>query len=78
MATATRANPISDLLYDWLTVLQSKAEGLNAYEKYIQDAERENASECAEMFHKLHDEDARLVEEVRDHVTKMICRQQGK
>ena len=78
MATATRANPISDLLYDWLTVLQSKAEGLNAYEKYIQDAEKENASECVEMFRKLHDEDARLVEEVRDHVTKMICRQQGK
>ena len=78
MATATRANPINDLMYDWLTVLQSKAEGLNAYEKYIRDAEKENASECVEMFHKLHDEDARLVEEVRDHVTKMICRQQGK
>jgi len=78
MATATRANPINDLMYDWLTVLQSKAEGLNAYEKYIRDAEKENASECVEMFRKLHDEDARLVEEVRDHVTKMICRQQGK
>jgi len=78
MATATRANPISDLLYDWLTVLQSKAEGLNAYEKYIQDAERENASECVEMFRKLHDEDARLVEEIRDHLTKMMCKQQGR
>jgi len=78
MATATRANPISDLLYDWLTVLQSKAEGLNAYEKYIQDAEKENASECVEMFRKLHDEDARLVEEVRDHLTKMISKQQGR
>ena len=31
MATAIRANPISDLMYDWLTVLRSKAEGLNAY-----------------------------------------------
>ena len=77
MATATRANPISNLMYDWLTVLQSKAEGLNAYEKYIQDAERENSTECVEMFRKLHDDDARLVEEVRDHLTKMICKQQG-
>ena len=78
MATATRANPINDLMYDWLTVLQSKAEGLNAYEKYIQDAEKENASECVEMFRKLHDEDARLVEEIRDHLTKMMCKQQGR
>src|SRR5436305_1296933 len=38
MPATTSANPISDLMYDWLTVLQSKAEGLNAYEKYIQDA----------------------------------------
>src|SRR5438067_1433263 len=44
MAAATQANPIPDLMYDWLTVLQSKAEGLNAYEKYIQDAEREGAT----------------------------------
>ena len=78
MATATRANPISNLMYDWLTVLQSKAEGLNAYEKYIRDAEKENASECVEMFRKLHDEDARLVEEIRDHLTKMMCKQQGR
>src|SRR4051794_35533130 len=31
-STTTGTNPISDLMYDWLTVLQSKAEGLNAYE----------------------------------------------
>lgn len=28
MASATQANPVPDLMYDWLTVLQSKAEGL--------------------------------------------------
>jgi len=71
MATATRANPIPDLMYDWLTVLQSKAEGLNAYEKYIQDAEREGASECVEMFRKLHEQDARQVEEIKGHL-KMV------
>ena len=72
MATATKANPISDLMYDWLTVLQSKAEGLHAYEKYIQDAEKENATECVEMFRRLHEQDARQVEEVRDHLLQMF------
>jgi hypothetical protein len=69
---ATRANPISDLMFDWLTVLQSKAEGIHAYEKYITDAEQENSPECAELFRKLHEEDIRQVEEIRDHVTRML------
>jgi hypothetical protein len=78
MATATMTNPISDLTYDWLSVLHSKAEGLNAYEKYIRDAEKEGAHECVEIFRKLHDQDARMVQEVRDHVFKMLSKQKGK
>ena len=72
MAAATQANPISDLMYDWLTVLQSKAEGLNAYEKYIEDAEREGATECARMFRKLQEQDARQAEEIKDHLKSMM------
>lgn len=78
MATATTTNPINDLLYDWLTVLQSKAEGLNAYEKYIGDAENEDAQECVAMFQKLQEHDAQQVREIRDHLTKMMSKQQGK
>lgn len=72
MANATQTNPISDLEYDWLTVLQSKAEGLNAYEAYIADAEKAGAQECASMFRKLHDQDTKMVQEIRSHVQKML------
>ena len=72
MATMTATNPISDLMYDWLTVLQNKAEGVNAYEKYIRDAEEAGARECVEMFRRLHEQDVRLLEEVKDHVFGMI------
>ncbi len=75
MATATGTNPLSDLMYDWVTVLQSKAEGLRAYEKYIEDAQNENAQECVQMFRKLHEHDARQVQEVRDHLAKMMAKQ---
>jgi len=78
MAAMTASNPINDLMYDWLTVLQSKAEGLNAYQKYIQDAEKSNSQECIQMFRKLHEQDAKQVEEVRNHFTQMIGKQQGK
>jgi len=75
MAQTTSKNPISDLMYDWLTVLQSKAEGLNAYEKYIKDAEKENSQECVQMFRRLQEQDAKLVQEVRDHLMGMMSKQ---
>ncbi len=75
-ATMTQ-NPIDNLTFDWLTVLHSKAEGLNAYEQYIRDAEAQNAHECVEMFKRLHDQDARMVEEIRDHVAKMWSKGMG-
>jgi aminoglycoside phosphotransferase len=78
MATATVQNPISDLTYDWLTVLQSKAEGLNAYEKYIRDAEKENAQECVQLLRKLHEQDARQVGEIREHLMRTMSKQPGK
>ncbi len=77
-ARNTPSSPISDLMYDWLTVLQSKAEGLNAYEKYIQDAQKENSQECVEMLRRLQEQDAKQVQEVRDHLMQMMSKQQGK
>ena len=72
MAHMTATNPISDLMYDWLTVLQNKAEGLNAYEKYIKDAEEAGATQCVELLRRIHEQDARMVEEIKDHVFGMI------
>jgi hypothetical protein len=74
-ATMTKSNPISNLMYDWLTVLQSKAEGVNAYEKYLRDAEKENSRECVELLRRLHDQDVQQLEEIRDHVKQMMDRQ---
>lgn len=73
-AATTSPNPISDLMYDWLTVLQSKAQGLNAYEKYIQDAEKEGATQCAEMFRELHQQDVKQVQKIRDHLKMMMSK----
>jgi len=70
-------NPISDLMYDWLTVLQSKAEGVNAYEKYLRDAEAANSPECVAMLKRLHEHDVKALAEVRDHVFGMIAKKPG-
>jgi hypothetical protein len=78
MPATISSNPISDLMYDWLTVLQSKAEGINAYEKYIRDAEKENATECADLFRKLHEQDSPGRGYQRAHVMRMVTEEQGK
>ncbi len=77
MAQTTSQNPISDLMYDWITVLQNKAEGLTAYEKYIRDAQQAGSQECVAMFQKLHQQDAALLQQVRDHVFGMISQGKG-
>jgi len=70
------ANPISDLMFDWVTVLHSKAEGVNAYEKYIKDAENEGAEECVEFFRRLHEQDVQQLQEIRDHLSHMMAQQE--
>jgi hypothetical protein len=72
MPTVTATNPISDLMYDWLTVLHNKAEGLAAYEKYIKDAQKVGSQECVDMFRRLHENDAQMLQEIKDHVFGMI------
>jgi hypothetical protein len=72
MATMTQANPISDLAFDWISILHAKAEGLNAYQQYIEDAERAGATECVKLLRRLHDADAKQVVEIKQHVKEMM------
>ncbi|MBW4459792.1 MAG: hypothetical protein KME47_06065 [Nodosilinea sp. WJT8-NPBG4] len=63
---------VSNLEYDWLTVMQSKAEALNAYDKYIQDAREANSEECVELFNRLKQTEAEQIREIRQHLTKTM------
>ncbi|HEY2840393.1 MAG TPA: hypothetical protein VGJ26_14650 [Pirellulales bacterium] len=78
MATTATKNPLSDLMYDWLTVLQSKAEGLAAYERYVKDAEEANATECVDMLNKLREQESAMLCEIKKHVFGMIAESEAK
>jgi uncharacterized protein YfcZ (UPF0381/DUF406 family) len=66
------SNPISNLEYDLLTVLQSKAEAIKAYETYIQDAQQADSQPCAELFRKLHEMESQQVQEIRHHLQQVM------
>lgn len=70
-------HPLSDLAFDWINVVKNKAEALLAYTKYIEDAEAANSKDCVAMFKKLHDSDARLLAEAKEHLTRVLTGEMG-
>lgn len=69
MTTGLKAQDVvSNLEYDWLTVMHNKAKALQAYDKYIQDAREANAQDCVELFGKLKQAEADQIKEIRQHL----------
>ena len=58
-------SPIDDLTYDVITVLQNKAKALEAYDKYIRDADADDeAREAFEEMKRTDQEHIRILKEV--------------
>lgn len=70
-------NPVSDLMYDWITVLQAKAEGINAYEKYMRDAEQAGDMESADLFRKFREQDIWQVKEIKQQLEDVLLEAEG-
>ncbi|KAB8318755.1 hypothetical protein SD81_007290 [Tolypothrix campylonemoides VB511288] len=69
-------NPISNLEYDFVTVLHNKAEAIKAYETYINDAQQAGSQPCVELFQKLRQSDIEQAQEIRHHLQQVL--QHGK
>ena len=65
-------HPISDLAYDWITLVQNKAQALMAYDQYIKDAEAANSPECVAFFRKVHDADKAHIAEAKQHLVAVL------
>ncbi|MCM0589783.1 MAG: hypothetical protein ACSI46_28495 [Gloeotrichia echinulata DVL01] len=68
--------PISNLEYDFITVLQNKAQAVKAYEHYIKDAQEVNSQPCIELFQKLRQSEIEQTQEIRHHLQQVM--QHGK
>ena len=65
-------HPLSDLAYDWITLMQNKAQALLAYDQYIKDAEAAGSAECAAFFRKVNDTDKAQLAEAKEHLVKVL------
>ncbi|MDP1567146.1 MAG: hypothetical protein Q8L91_12940 [Polaromonas sp.] len=76
--TSPDHHPISNLEYDWITLIQNKAQALMAYDQYIQDAEKAGSAECAAFFRKVHDADKAQLAEAKGHLVAVLQGKMGK
>lgn len=70
-------HPLDNLTFDWVSVVKNKGDALLAYKKYIKDAEAAGSQECAQMFQRLHDEDARHLNEAKRHLSEVLAGRMG-
>lgn len=72
VAGSQTQNVVSNLEYDWLTVMHNKAQALVAYDQYIEDARNANSQPCVELFQKLKESEANQIGEIRQHLKQVM------
>jgi rubrerythrin len=77
MSHHTHDHGLSNLAYDWITLIQNKAQALRAYDSYIKDAEQAGSQACVELFRRIHDEDMRQLEEAKQHLMMVMQQEQA-
>ena len=65
MSESEQATGLSDNVYNLTSVLYHAGEGGQAYDKYIEDAERDGDQELVEFFQEVRDEDARRAQKAK-------------
>ncbi len=67
-----RTEAVSNVNHDLIQVMSEKLDGVWRYDKYIEDAERENCPQCADLFRRLKAEDQRHVEQIRGEIERHV------
>ncbi|NJR64822.1 MAG: hypothetical protein HC772_05050 [Leptolyngbyaceae cyanobacterium CRU_2_3] len=72
MQTNENSHVISNLEFNLLAVLKNKAEAVQIYDNYIQDAQQANSQPCVELLQKLQETDKQQAQAVRQHLLEVM------
>lgn len=72
MSKSSTLSPIDDLTYDVITVLQNKAKALEAYDKYIGDADDEDEEELKELFVEMRRQDEDHIQVLKEALARRL------
>lgn len=71
-STSPDKEPLSDLAFDWMTIIHHKSEALRAYQEYMRDAKSANSPECEALMRQIYEDDSRHVQEATQHLMKVL------
>jgi hypothetical protein len=68
-------NAVDNLTYDLISVLHTKLEGLEAYKKYLQDAQGDQ--EALKILQQCQQQDMQLAQQLKQHLAKHLSSHGG-
>jgi pyruvate/2-oxoacid:ferredoxin oxidoreductase alpha subunit len=77
-SSSSRANrpgdfPLDNNTYNVITVIHEKSKGLEAFDQYLEDADEE----LREIFQDIREQDTRYIEQLQDHLRRLIASGEG-
>lgn len=61
--------PMNDLTYNVVTILHEKSKGLEAFDRYLEDA---RGDEVEDLLEEIREQDERAIEELQDHLHRLL------
>lgn len=71
----SQSYPVDNMTYDLLSALHTKLEGLEAYKKYVQDAQDDQ--ECLQLFQQLQQQDMQVALQIKQHLLRHLSKSGG-
>ena len=62
--------PLDNLTYDLITIIYEKSKGLEAYDRYLKDAQ--GNPEIRELFEQFREQDAECVQQLQQQLANML------
>jgi len=67
--------PLDNLCYDLITIIHEKSKALEAYDKYLKDAQNDN--ELRQLFEQVRQQDTQQVQQLQQHLGRLLGEQSG-
>jgi len=67
--------PLDDLCFDLITVIHEKSKALEAYDKYLRDAQNDN--EVRQMLEQIRQQETEQVQQLKQHLGRLLGQQSG-
>ncbi len=62
--------PLDNLTYDLITILYEKSKALEAYDKYMRDAQ--NNEQVSQLLHQIRQQDEQHIHQLHQHLSTMM------